>query len=96
MEFIRNDDWIRRVAASEAELECDISAGLNIGSHFSEYTSLMQNSKNYISGEKLMAVLQEELGNLLPNEDLEAIACATQSFARNRLVERTRLTKNAS
>jgi hypothetical protein len=95
MEFLLNDDWIRRAAASEAELECDISAGLDIGSHFTEYIALVQQGKNCISYKKLMGVLQEELGNLLPNEDLEVIASAAQSCARIKLIERMKLAETA-
>lgn len=80
-----NEDWLKWAIQIEDEVGCDIDAGLDLGQHLGEYIA---KSQSYINHEKLMSILQEELGTLLSQEDLEMIADATQKCVHNRLKEK--------
>ncbi len=71
MTFKIDREQLRELAAIEAESGCDITAGLDWGSHTATY---LRCSGRYLDREKLLLLLQEELGNLLTPEDIEAIA----------------------
>jgi phage terminase large subunit-like protein len=83
-----DESWMNWALQIEEDLDSDISAGLDIGEHLGEYLTELSESKNCLSKEKLMAVLQEELGNVLSEDDLESIVSDTQSLVRKRIHEK--------
>jgi len=70
-----NESWLEWAVQIEEEVGCDIEAGLPLEKHFKEY---IEQTKRYINHEKLLSVLQEELGTILSSEDIEKIAIDTQ------------------
>jgi hypothetical protein len=70
-----NESWLEWAIQIEAASGCDIQAGLPLGKHFKEY---VEQTQRYINHEKLLLVLQEELGAILSPEDIEKIANDTQ------------------
>ncbi|MCX5965226.1 MAG: hypothetical protein NT070_19500 [Cyanobacteria bacterium] len=56
-------------------MNCDIGAGIDHGANLATYLS---DTMQYIDRSKLVALLQSELGGLLPTADLEAIAHQVQ------------------
>jgi hypothetical protein len=84
-----DESWMNWALQIEEDLDSDISAGLDIGEHLGEYLTQLAESKNCLSKEKLMAVLQEELGSVLSQDDLELIASATQNLVRERIHEKS-------
>ncbi len=75
--------------ALQVEDDFEISAGLDIGEHLGEYLTQLAESQNCLNKEKLMAILQEELGSVLSQDDLEFIASETQSLVRERIHEKS-------
>jgi hypothetical protein len=84
-----DESWMNWALQIEEDLDSDISAGLDIGEHLGEYLTEMAESQNCLSRDKLMTVLQEELGSVLSQDDLESIASATQSLVRERIHEKS-------
>ena len=80
-----NEAWLEWAIKIEDEAACDIEAGLDLGQHLGEYIA---KSQSYINHEKLMSILKEELGTILPQEDIEMIAAATQNCTRDRIKEK--------
>ncbi len=80
-----DEKWLEWAIQIEDEVGCDIEAGLDLGQDLGEYIAKTQGRINH---EKLMSILQEELGNLLSQEELETIANATQNCVRERLKEK--------
>ena len=80
-----NDDWLKWAVEIEDEAGCDIQAGLNLGQHSGEY---LAKSQGYINNEKLISVLQEKLGTILSQEELEEIVDAMQEDVHNRIREK--------
>lgn len=80
-----NDDWLKWAVEIEDEAGCDVQAGLNLGQHSGEY---LAKSQGYINNEKLMSVLQEKLGTILSQEELEEIVDAMQEDVHNRIREK--------
>jgi len=80
-----DENWLKWAVQIEDEANCDIQAGLDLDQNLEEYIAKTQ---GHINHEKLMSVLQEELGNILSSEDLEMIADATQNCVRDRLKEK--------
>jgi hypothetical protein len=83
-------NWMNWALQVEDDLDSEISAGLDIGEHLGEYLTEMAESQNCLSRDKLMTVLQEELGSVLSQDDLESIASATQSLVRERIHEKSK------
>ena len=69
--------WLAWAIQIEDEVGCDIEAGLDLGQNLGKYLARTQGRINHA---KLMSILQEELGNLLSQSELEFIADATQNF----------------
>lgn len=82
-----DENLLRWAVQIEDEVNCDIQAGLDLGQNLEKYIAKTQ---AHINQEKLMSVLQEELGNILSSEDLEIIADVTQNCVRDRLKEKYR------
>ena len=57
-----DEAWLERAIKLEDEANCDIEAGLDLGQYLGQYIAKTQ---SYVSREKLMSVLQEELGTIL-------------------------------
>lgn len=90
--FEFDEEWLRQAVRLEDEADCDIEAGFNWGSDISNYIA---NRKSLINHNRLMSILQEELGNLLDQEDLEAIANSFQDQVRDRVIEKLQSAKSA-
>lgn len=80
-----SDEWLQWAVELEDEAGCDIEAGLNVGQHLGEYLAKRQ---SYINQEKFMTILQEELGNLLSQAEIEKIVDAMQQDVHNRIREK--------
>lgn len=80
-----NDDWLKWAVEIEDEAGCDVQAGLNLGQHSGEY---LAKSQGYINNEKLISVLQEKLGTILSQEELEEVVDALQENVHNRIREK--------
>lgn len=80
-----DETWLKWAVKIEEEANCDIQAGLDLGQYLGEH---LANSQGYISHERLMVVLKEELGSFLSPDDLEVIANATQDCARDLIKEK--------
>lgn len=80
-----NDAWLEWAVEIEDEAGCDVEAGLNLGQHLGEY---LAKSQGYINNEKLMSVLQEKLGAVLSQEELEEVVDAMQKDVHNRIIEK--------
>lgn len=85
MEFKLSEARLRELAQIEAEANCDIGAGFdwgqNLGTHLKQVNS-------YVEDEKLMAVLQERLGDVLSKEELQEIVYSFQVQLRDRVIEK--------
>ena len=88
-----NESWLEWAVQIEKEEGCDIQAGLPLDKHFKEYIELTQ---RYINHEKLMSVLQDELGAILSPEDIEKIAINTQKRAKDVIREREKSSSQAA
>ncbi|HHP7245870.1 MAG TPA: hypothetical protein ACFE0H_14415 [Elainellaceae cyanobacterium] len=85
MHFTLDEAWLMRSVELEDAAGCDIQAGPNLGSDAGAYLAA---AESYITPDKLMAVLQEELGGMLSQDDLDFIATTTQRAARARVFEK--------
>jgi hypothetical protein len=88
-----DEEWLREAARLEDEAGCDIQAGPDLGANLGIY---LASAKSYINHEKLMSILQEELGDLLSPEDLETIANAAQNCAQARVIEKFQSNKESA
>jgi len=88
-----DEAWLERAIKLEDEANCDIEAGLDLGQYLGQYIAKTQ---SYVSREKLMSVLQEELGTILSREDLEIIADATQNYISKHIKEKYHSSEIAS
>lgn len=75
-----SESWLEWAIQIEDEAACDVEAGLDLGQYLGQY---LAKSQGYISHEKLISMLQEELGAILSQEDLEVIARETENQVRN-------------
>jgi len=87
-----DEKWLREAAQLEQEAGCDIGAGFDWGASLGTYVAA---SKSFIDHVKLMAVLQESLGNLLDQEAIEEIANIVQDKARDRVIEKWQSSESA-
>lgn len=71
MAFQISNDRLQALLAIEESVNCDIGAGIDHGANLGTYLS---DAMQYVDRSKLIALLQSELGELLPTDDLEAIA----------------------
>ncbi|WP_164929512.1 hypothetical protein [Gloeobacter violaceus] len=50
MEQLLDDDWVRRVGQAESDLQQDeVSAGLNLDTHFAEYVERLKSGGDALS-----------------------------------------------
>lgn len=87
-----DEEWLREAARIEEEANCDISAGFDWGASLADYIS---SSKSFIDREKLISVLQEGLGSLFDQEDIEAIANSVEIQVRGRAIEKLQSARSA-
>ena len=85
MTFKMSDDRLQELLKIEESVNCDIGAGIEQGEHLSVY---LAEAMQYIDQRKLVALLQSEIGELLPAEDLEAIAAQVQQQIHQHVVQR--------
>jgi len=85
MDFRLDEADIRALAQIEEEVGCDISAGADWGARLGDYLAIRQKP---IDQEKLVAVLQEGLGEVLSAEEVEAIANDIQEQVRQQVLVR--------
>ncbi|MDZ7962086.1 MAG: hypothetical protein RMY34_30160 [Aulosira sp. DedQUE10] len=74
--------WLEWASQVEDEVNCDVEAGLDLGKRLGDY---LGKSQIYIDRNKLLCLLQEELGNFLSEGEIEIIANATQNCVRDRI-----------
>lgn len=90
MDFKLDEAELRAIQATprqanaqiEEEADCDISAG-------ADWSVRSPYSQHPINHEKLIALLQDELGEVLSLEELEDMALKVQEQARCRVMEKT-------
>jgi hypothetical protein len=87
-----NESWLEWAVQIEEETNCDLQAGLPLGKHLQEY---IEQTQIYINHDKLMSVLQEELGEILSPEDIEQIAIDTQKRVNKVIKEKEKSTHAA-
>ncbi len=75
MTFQISNDRLQELLKIEESVNCDIGAGIDHGANLATYLS---DAMQYVDRSKLVAFLQSELGELLPTDDLEAIAHQVQ------------------
>jgi hypothetical protein len=75
MTFQISNDRLQALLKIEESINCDIGAGIDHGVNLGTYLS---DAMQYVDRSKLIALLQTELGELLPITDLEAIAHQVQ------------------
>jgi len=88
MDFKLDEAELRAIAQIEEEADCDISAGAN-------WSVRSPYAQHPINHEKLIALLQDGLGEVLSLEELEDIALTVQEQARCRVMEKTQSTPSA-
>ncbi|HEY9909829.1 MAG TPA: hypothetical protein V6D18_19735 [Thermosynechococcaceae cyanobacterium] len=92
MEFRLDEAKLRELAQIEAETNCDISAGFDLGKNLGDY--LIQDTPT-LDSEKLMGILRERLSTVLTPEELEDAAQSIQTHIRNRVIEKYQSVKSA-
>jgi hypothetical protein len=80
-----DDAWLSWAIGIEDEAGCDISAGLDWGQDLGEY---LANAQGCINREKLISVLQEDVGALLSEKEIEDIVNVAQTHVRDRIKEK--------
>jgi len=85
MDFKLDEVELRAIALIEEEADCDISAGAN-------WSARLPHSQRPINHEKLIALLQDGLGEVLSLEEVEEMALTVQEQARCRVMEKTQST----
>ena len=97
MPFTFNESRLIQAMQLEDAVGCDIQAGLDVGANAHAYLAGadLASAEGYLAQDKLMAVLQDELGNTLSQDDLDLIACSTQQAVHERLLERLHSAKTA-
>ncbi len=75
MTFKIGHDRFQELLNIEESVNCDIGAGIDHGANLRTY---LLDAMQYVDRSKLVALLQSELGELLPTADLEAIANQVQ------------------
>ena len=83
MDFKLDEAEVRALAQLEEEAGCDISAGADWETRLGDPLAMM---KRPIDQEKLMALLQEGLGEVLSLEEVEALAKTVQDQARQQVM----------
>jgi len=84
--------WLSWAIQIENEAGCDISAGLDLGQNLGEYIA---NAQGCINQENLRSVLQEDVGNLLSENEIEDIVNLVPERVRSRIKEKLKSFKVA-
>jgi hypothetical protein len=92
MSFKFDEEWLKNAVQIEDEADCDIQAGLDFGQNSDTYIS---NAKDYINYEKLMLILQESLGTIFQDDELELLASDLQDRTRERVIQKLQAQKSA-
>jgi hypothetical protein len=85
MTFKMSDERLQQLLQIEESVNCDIGAGIDQGANLGAYLAA---ATQYVDHTKLVALLQSEIGGLLPAEDLEAIAAEVQQQVYQHLQQR--------
>jgi hypothetical protein len=85
MTFKISNARIHEFLQIEESVNCDIGAGIDQGVHLGGY---LAKALQYVDQTKLVALLQSELGELLPAEDLDEIATQVQQQIHQHLLQR--------
>jgi hypothetical protein len=85
MAFQLDEAELRALAQIEAETNCDIGAGLDWGQPLGQD---LAPTSNLVDHGKLLEILQERLGTVLSQEELEETAQGIQAQLRTRLSEK--------
>lgn len=83
MDFKLDEADIRALAQIEAEAGCDISAGADWSTRLGDDLALLQKP---VDQQKLIALLHEDLGELLSPDEVVAIANDFQNHIHQRLL----------
>lgn len=87
MEFKISAARRKELAQIEAESGCDIGAGFDLGGNVGKfYASYLHPAP--IDGDKLMALLESELGDRLSADQIVSLANEVQMQAQQQLAER--------
>jgi predicted DNA-binding protein (UPF0278 family) len=80
--FDFDDKWLEEAILLEEELDCDISAGFDWGVNTASYIAGL---KGHLDQAKLTEILQEQLGNLLEQDEIEKIVQDIQNRVNEKL-----------
>jgi hypothetical protein len=86
MTFKITDNRLQQLLQVEESVNCDIGAGIDHGANLGAYLAA---ATQYIDHDKLISLLHSEIGELLPTEDLEAIAAQVQQQIHQHLQRRS-------
>jgi hypothetical protein len=88
MTFKIDQQRLLEMLAVEEECGCDISAGVDQGIHLGDYIASVLNAPEpLLNAEKLMTLLQEDLGDRLTLVELAELAATLQAGVRARVEE---------
>jgi hypothetical protein len=86
MTFKIDQQQLLEMLAVEEECDCDISAGVDREGLLGDYIARVLNSTEpLLNAEKLMGLLQEDLGDRLTTTELAELAAALQAGVRARV-----------
>jgi hypothetical protein len=77
--------WLDWAVSVEQEAGCDVEAGPDVGQLLVEYINQLEGSVTY---KRLLEFLKEELGSVLPIEEIETIADSTLKDVSERMQEK--------
>jgi hypothetical protein len=84
--------WLDWAVSVEDEAGCDVEAGPDVGQLLVEYINQLEGSVTY---KRLLEFLKEELGSVLPVEEIETIAGSTLKDVSKRVKEKRASIKTA-
>jgi heme oxygenase len=87
-----DETWLLKAMQLETEANCDIQAGLNIENKADIY---LESAQSYINHERLLSMLREELGTLFKEAELEDLAVDFQARAREKVIEKLKVSRSA-
>jgi hypothetical protein len=69
-----DDNWLRWASQIEDESDCDITAGLDYGQNLGKYLETVMSDRKFVSRERFVQVLQDQVGSALSQEEIENLA----------------------